>query len=173
MRVHTTLPNAPTKLARVQTVYAQAEYLDSTEAAIDWWNYELGVNALVLVPEPLNADIKVIEGSARFGVLASADPVQGFIVVHAPIDTYRAIRHELGHAAFWLDHDELQPESVMAPTVDAGLKLHQAPAFGATGFGALVKDPKVALMAEDKAAIECRLTLRTFIGTALGEIPCP
>lgn len=168
LRVQTTLPDAPSRLPAIQTVRATPDLRSNTEYAITWWNAELGRTALRYTDGP--ADILVVHGEAHpNGSLASADPQTGMVYIHAPLDTYRSIRHELGHAAFWLAHDPQQPESVMYPTLafDYGqvadpLKQKRWPA----------RDPRFFLMPEDRDAIECRLGQRTTIRSARGEVPC-
>ncbi len=174
MRVHTATPDAPVRVASVQAVWAEPELRDSTEGAIEWWNDELGRVALRLVDDADLADISVLTAPARAGGQpASADPRRGLVFVHAPVDTYRTIRHELGHAAFWLDHDGQQPDSVMAPTlaVDYGQNKAQF-TFGDPAPLRPRRERALALMPEDKAAIECMLGLRRSIPSVGGAVAC-
>ena len=114
-----TLPNAPARVHSVQTVTLDPEldaYEDSLEAAVDLWNDAAGAEVLRVVSDG-PYDILVTTGRGPAGALACASPRAGVILFLQPGDTYQAylvLAHELGHAAFWLDHDLDHGYSIMA-----------------------------------------------------------
>lgn len=117
-----TLPNAPARRAMPVTVAYAGEHHDAAIAsAVQWWNDELELEALVFVDGPLDVDVLVVDAPsyAEKGD-GSADPRAGIVFLHRPGDAYRAwliVCHELGHAAFWLDHDTDHGTSIMAETI--------------------------------------------------------
>lgn len=153
----TTLPGA--KVSGIQLVYFDdPDYADSLESAVDFWNDALDTHALAVTDDPAAADIMIMSAPVSGERLGSTDPGGRVIYYHRPGDIYQAyltFAHELGHAAFYLAHDDEQPCSIMYPHIGSTFDMSgpRRDMFGRFGYARSAAFRCALVMDEDRDAI--------------------